>query len=656
MILSNRERNPPVALATVWSAEEAQDLYGINRWGRDYFSVNRKGHLVIRPSSTSQNFVDIHDVVTHLSSQGLNTPILLRFPQLIQDRIKMMYDSFGKARKEYGFKGHLRAVFPLKVNQEKEVIESILQYGRPFDYGLEVGSKPELLAGLARKDNPRALLVCNGFKDQDFVDLAFYGSLYHKNVILVIERIDEIDMVIKAFEKTGAKPMIGLRMKLSSRGAGKWVESGGEKAKFGLKVPALMVAVERLKKAKLLRHVRMVHFHIGSQISDIKRITNGMREATRLYAELIKLKVPLKYMDVGGGMAIDYDGSQSTASQSCNYDMNEYAQAITYTIMSICDDEGVPHPDIIAEAGRGIASYHSMVVGRVMERTPVPELEEAVLKPAESDPLPIHELYESLEEIGPRNYIGEYHDALMQRDDLLSLFNLGQINLAQRAKGETLFRQVCERALKYVSKEDDLEEFEEELSDLKRLVGHKWVVNFSLFQSTPDIWGVKQVFPIVPIQRLNEEPNTTGTIIDLTCDSDGEIKKFIDVRHLKDVLDLHEPNGDPYYLAFLLLGAYQDVLGNSHNLYGPPDEAFITVTRGGKWKVERIVHGWTADHMLASMNWDARELLSGVEHMVEREANVSPETASAFLRAYRRTLSGTVYLSDRMSTNGAAPG
>lgn len=627
------------------------DLYGINRWGRDYFSVNRKGHLVIRPNATSQNYVDVREIIDTLIERGLQSPILMRFPQLIDDRIIRLYGAFDKARKEYGYKGHLRAVFPMKVNQEKEVIEDVVEYGDRFDYGLEVGSKPELLAALALKQNDRALLVCNGFKDYQFVELACLGSLFRKNIIIVIDKLDEVEMLIQAIKATGAKPMIGIRMKLAARGGGKWVESGGERAKFGLSVPAILEAINELKKAKLTSLVKMLHFHIGSQITDIKRITNGIREAARLYAEIVKLKVPLKYLDVGGGMAVDYDGSQSTSSTSCNYDMDEYASGVTYTIMSICDDEGVPHPDIITEAGRGISSYHSMLIARVMEK-PQLSVDPAKIEVEPNDPLPIHELHQSLTEIGPKNYIEEYHDALVHRDDLMSLFNLGQISISQRAKGELLFREVCRRCLKFVRREEDLEEFEEELSDLKRLLGHKWVVNYSLFQSTPDVWGVKQLFPVVPIQRLDEEPKETGTICDLTCDSDGEVKKFIDHRAVKDVLELHAPGNDPYYLAFMLLGAYQDVLANAHNLYGPPDEAFITIKKDGSWETDKVVRGRNSEEMLATMNWDGKELMMGIEKLVLESDEAQGEAAREFLRRFRRTLAGTVYLTPQAS-NGS---
>lgn len=630
-------------MAELWKVEDSIDLYGINRWGRDYFSANRKGHLVLRPSATSQNYIDVREIVDELAERGIQTPLLLRFPQLIEDRIHRMNAAFERASREYGYKGHLRAVFPMKVNQEKEVVEDVLAYGEAHDYGLEVGSKPELLAALALKTNPRALLVCNGFKDYSFIELACYGSMYRKNLIIVIDKLDEVEMLIQAIRATGARPMIGVRMKLTARGGGKWVESGGERAKFGLSVPAILEAIEKLRKARVLPLVRMLHFHIGSQITDIKRITNGIREAARLYAEIVKLRVPLKYLDVGGGLAIDYDGSQSTSSMSCNYDLEEYASSVTYTIKSVCDDAGVPHPDIIAETGRGISAHHSLLVARVIGKPPL-SVDPSKIDVGPNDPLPVHELYQSLSEIGPRNYIEEYHDALGHRDDLMSLFNLGQIDIKTRAKGELLFREVCRRALKFVRREEDLEEFEEELADLKRLLGHKWVVNFSLFQSTPDVWGVKQVFPVVPIQRLNEEPKDTGTLCDLTCDSDGEVKKFIGYRNLKDVIELHTPSDEPYFVAFLLLGAYQDVLGNAHNLYGPPDEAFITIGKDGSWSIEKVVRGRNAQEMLATMNWEARELLAGVERLVHTAKNGADRSGREFLRRYRRALGGSVYL------------
>lgn len=639
-------------MAELWKVEDSLDLYGITRWGRDYFSANRKGHLVIRPSSTGQNYADVKEVVDSLVADGIQTPILLRFPQLIEDRISRLYASFEKARRDYGYKGRLRGVFPMKVNQEKEVVEDILEYGEKYDYGLEVGSKPELLAALSLKKNPQALLVCNGFKDYDFVQLACYGSLYRKNLILVVDKLDEVEKIIAAVKETGARPMIGLRMKLYARGGGKWVESGGERAKFGLSVPAILEAIAALKKAKLLPLVKMLHFHIGSQITDIKRITNGLREAARLYAEIVKLKVPLKYIDVGGGMAIDYDGSQSTASMSCNYDIDEYASSVIYTIMSICDDEGVAHPDVITEAGRGISAYHAMLITEVMSK-PGLNADPAEITVRDNDPLPLHELHQALTDIGPKNYIEEYHDALTNREDLMNLFNLGQINIEARARGELLFREVCRRALKFVRKEEDIEEFEEELSDLKKLLGHKWIGNFSLFQSAPDVWGVKQLFPVAPIHRHNEEPRETGTLCDLTCDSDGEIKKFIALRNVKEVLEFHAPDGKPYYVGLFTLGAYQDVLGNFHNLYGPPNEAFVTIGKDGSWKITKIVRGSNSTEMLQHMNYEPKELSLGIEKMVaESNGTIDSQRARDFLRKYRRVLNSTVYLSTH-PRNGA---
>lgn len=620
------------------------DLYGINRWGRDYFSANRKGHLVIRPNTVTQNYADVFEIVESLSKDGVRTPLLLRFPQLIGDRIQRKYQAFDKARRDYGYKGRLRAVFPMKVNQEKEVIEDIFEFGAKHDYGIEVGSKPELLAALALKTNSRALLICNGFKDYEFIELACYGSLFRKNVIIVIDKLDEVDKIIQGVRATGARPMIGIRMRLYTRGGGKWAESGGERAKFGLGVPAILEALKRLKKAKMLPMVKMLHYHIGSQISDIKRITNGIREAARLYAEVWKLRVPLRFLDVGGGMGVDYDGTQSSSSMSANYDMTEYANSVTYTIKTICDDEGVPHPEIITEAGRAIAAYHSLLVAEVIERSQL-STDPAEITLRDGDPLPVIELKESFDAIGPKNYLEEYHDALTHREDLMSLFNLGQIDIKTRARGELLFRAVCRKSLKYMKREEKQEDIEEELSDVKKVLSHKYVCNYSLFQSTPDVWGINQLFPITPLHRLDEEPRETGTLVDLTCDSDGEVKEFIDYRDTKAVLELHQPNGGPYYLAFCLLGAYQDVLGNFHNLYGPPNEAFVHVNRDGSWKITKIVRGNTSQEMLSHMNWDAREMVQTMEKLVlESQNGVGPGARKEYLRRFRRVLSGSVYL------------
>lgn len=624
--------------------EDSLDLYGINRWGRDYFSANRKGHVLIRPSTTASGYADVKEIVDALRADGIQTPLLLRFPQLIGDRIQRQYQAFEKARRDYGYKGRLRAVFPMKVNQEKEVIEDIFEFGNRFDYGIEVGSKPELLAAIAIKSNPRAMLICNGFKDYEFIELACYASLFRKNVIVVIDKLDEVEKTIRAVKATGARPIVGIRMKLYTRGGGKWAESGGERAKFGLSAPAILEALEQFRRAKLLSLVKMVHYHIGSQISDIKKITNGIRESARLYCEIRKLRVPLKYLDVGGGMGIDYDGTQSSSSMSANYDMTEYANAVTYTIKTICDDEGVAHPEIITEAGRAITSYHSMLVTEVVEKAQL-TADPAEITVRENDPLPVIELKESFDSIGPKTYLGEYHDALTHREDLMSLFNLGQIDVQTRARGELLFRAICRKALKFMKREEKMEDIEEELSDVKKILAHKYVMNYSLFQSTPDVWGINHLFPIAPIHRLGEEPKETATLVDLTCDSDGEVKEFIDYRDTKDVLELHSPNGEPYLLGFFLLGAYQDVLGNFHNLYGPTNEAFLHINRDGSWKVSKIVRGNTSQEMLSHMNWESKELLQSVEKLVLADhASVPQAAGKEFLRRFRRTLGAYVYL------------
>lgn len=624
--------------------EDSLDLYGINRWGRDYFSANRKGHVLIRPSTTASGYADVKEIVDALRADGIQTPLLLRFPQLIGDRIQRQYQAFEKARRDYGYKGRLRAVFPMKVNQEKEVIEDIFEFGNRFDYGIEVGSKPELLAAIAIKSNPRAMLICNGFKDYEFIELACYASLFRKNVIVVIDKLDEVEKTIRAVKATGARPIVGIRMKLYTRGGGKWAESGGERAKFGLSAPAILEALEQFRRAKLLSLVKMLHYHIGSQISDIKKITNGIRESARLYCEIRKLRVPLKYLDVGGGMGIDYDGTQSSSSMSANYDMTEYANAVTYTIKTICDDEGVAHPEIITEAGRAITSYHSMLVTEVVEKAQL-TADPAEITVRENDPLPVIELKESFDSIGPKTYLGEYHDALTHREDLMSLFNLGQIDVQTRARGELLFRAICRKALKFMKREEKMEDIEEELSDVKKILAHKYVMNYSLFQSTPDVWGINHLFPIAPIHRLGEEPKETATLVDLTCDSDGEVKEFIDYRDTKDVLELHSPNGEPYLLGFFLLGAYQDVLGNFHNLYGPTNEAFLHINRDGSWKVSKIVRGNTSQEMLSHMNWESKELLQSVEKLVLADhASVPQAAGKEFLRRFRRTLGAYVYL------------
>jgi arginine decarboxylase len=625
--------------------EDSLEHYGINRWGRDYFTVNRKGHLAVRTSSTGVGYADVKEIVDHVLSDGLRTPMLLRFPQLISDRVNTLYASFRRAQKAYGYTGRLRAVFPMKVNQEREVIETVLGLAHKHDYGLEVGSKPELLAAIALKENPRSLLICNGFKDQEFVDLAFHASRYRKNVVVVLDRLDEVDMAIEAARKTEAKPMLGIRVKLYARGTGKWVESGGERAKFGLTVPGILEAVEDLRRAKLLSRVRMLHYHVGSQISDVKKVHLGLREAARIYADLVTAGVPLKLVDCGGGLGLDYDGSQTTSAMSVNYDVAEYVNTIVYTLKSICDDADVPYPDVVTESGRGVAGYHALLVAEVLPKRHV-KLDAAEVEVTDDDPLPLHELHEGLRDLTVKNFIEIYHDALTHREDMMSLFNLGQIGMDARARGEVLFREICQRVLKILRRQEDYaEEYEEELTALKKLLAHKYVANYSLFQSTPDVWGIKQLFPITPIHRLNEDPGETATLCDLTCDSDGEVRRFIDVRSVKEVLELHEPNGEPYYLGFAMVGAYQDVLGNFHNMFGPVNEVFVEVDRKGAWRINKTLPGETAARMLEHMNYDPAGLTANARRLVEEGGTgTTREQDQAFLKIFDRSMKGYTYL------------
>jgi arginine decarboxylase len=635
-----------VIVAETWRVEDSLDLYGISRWGRDYFTANRKGHLAIRPTTTATGYADIKDMVDDLVARGVSAPILLRFPQLISDRVDTLYSSFSRARKAYGYSGRLRAVFPMKVNQEKEVIEEVMRVGNKHDYGIEVGSKAELLAAIALKENPRSLLICNGYKDYEFIELACYASLFRKNVMLVVDKLDEVDLIIRASRATKAKPMIGIRVKLHARGGGKWVESGGERAKFGLTVPGIMHAVEAFSKAKMKSQIKMLHFHVGSQITDIKKVHLSLREAARIYASLVKMKVPLKLIDCGGGLGLDYDGSQSTAPMSVNYDVGEYVNTIVYTLKSICDDAGVPYPDVVTESGRGVAGHHAVLVAEILPKGQL-DIDPRDVEVRDSDPLPLHELHESMNEITAKNYIEIYHDALTQREDMMNLFNLGQIDIDSRARAEILFREICRRVIKFLKKSDDLEDLEEEWEGVRKLLAHKYVVNYSLFQSTPDVWGVKQLFPVTPIHRLDEEPTETGTLCDLTCDSDGEVKRFIDMRSIKDVLELHKGDGDsPYYLAFTMLGAYQDVLGNFHNMFGPVNEAFVELGKNGSWKITKIIHGGTARDMLVHMNYDPEALKQRVELLTQNgaAAGASAEQVRSFVASYAQTLAGYTYL------------
>ena len=578
--------------ATGWKNENSKDLYGIDDWGNGYFSINRKGNLTVKPDK-SKSQIEILQVIEYLKKNKINTPVLLRFPQILENRICELYDSFDRSINEFGYHATYKGVFPLKVNQRKDVIDEIVRIGKKYNYGLEAGSKPELIESLFFKLNPESLLVCNGYKDKHYIRTALQASLLKNNIILVIDQLDEIHDIIRLSKKLNANPCLGIRLRLYSKGSGKWVESGGEASKFGLTTGELLTALDILAKHNMVPNLKMLHFHIGSQITEVRRIQNAVKEASRIYAKVKRMVPALEYFNIGGGLGVDYDGSKTSSDASANYSMQEYTNNVVFTLKEICDEEGIEHPTIVTESGRAIAVYHSMLITNLAYEKSV--IYDWNVEVNEDNPNVLLKFYSCFNEITVKNYRELYHDSLEYKDELINMFNLGQLGLEDKAKGESLFYKICQKIYRYIQQtEDESEEFD----IVRKLMSKRYIGNFSLFQSMPDFWAIDQLFPIVPIQKLNKEPENYGTILDMTCDSDGEIDKFVDIKDVKELLELHSLDNQPYYVAVLLLGAYQDAIGDLHNLFGAVHEAHVVIKDDDEWEIKKIIKGDTVNSVL----------------------------------------------------------
>jgi arginine decarboxylase len=594
--------------------EQTVETYGIENWGAGYFDVNRKGNLIVRPAEGDPRSADLKEIIEDLASRGITAPVLLRFPQLVAAQVRKLQRAFSKSIREYEYQGAHMCVYPMKVNQQRSVVEEYLREGSRYDFGLEAGSKAELYAALALEQSPDSLLVLNGFKDEEFIEMAFAGAKAGKRVVIVVEKLSELDHILRiADQSEGDMPIIGMRVKLYSKGSGRWEKSGGEAAKFGLTTTELLEVINRLKAAKRIDMLRLLHFHIGSQLTDIKRIKNAMKEAARVYAKVHQMKVPIELLDVGGGMAVDYDGSKTAFDSSANYNSQEFANDVIYTIKQVCDDENVPHPTIIQESGRFLSAYHAILVANVLDEIETVVEDISPIEIDEDDPQVVIELGDLRKTITIKNYREYYHDALEHREELFTLFNLGLISLEDRAKGEVLFWDVCEHADRYAQQSKYVPE---EFGDLRRLLCAKYLTNFSVFRSVPDHWALDQLFPIVPIQMLNKAPTEFATLCDITCDSDGVVDKFIDLHDVKQVLELHklDPN-ETYYLAFMLVGAYQEVMGNNHNLFGVPNEAQIHIDDEG-YLIKKVIRGTTVGEAAGRARYERGLLHDGFRRQV----------------------------------------
>lgn len=630
--------------------EQTVETYGIENWGADYFGVNRKGNLIVYSPDNANLTADVKEIIDDLRKRGVDTPILLRFPQLLFGQIRKLQTAFKKSIKEFEYEGDHMCVYPMKVNQNRAVIEEYLREGTRYNFGLEAGSKAELYAALGLEQAKDSLLVLNGFKDRDFVRLAFAGAASGKNVVIVIEKLSELDHTLSiASELTKENPetplpMVGVRVKLYSKGSGKWEKSGGEAAKFGLTTTEILDVIRQLQEAGRTDMLKLLHFHIGSQLTDIKRIKNAMKEAARTYAKIRQMGISIDYLDVGGGMAVDYDGSRTSFESSANYNAREFANDVIYVIKTVCDDENVPHPTIIQESGRYLSAYHAILVTNVQD-----EIETIVedLTPMEvehDDPQVVRELHDLLETITAKNYREYYHDALEHREELFTMFNLGLISLEDKGKGEVLFWDICEKADQFAQQKKYVSE---EFDDLRRLMCAKYLANFSVFRSMPDNWALEQLFPIIPIHKLNKKPTEYATLCDITCDSDGVVDKFVDLHDVKPVLELHKlSKGEPYYLAMMLVGAYQEVMGNNHNLFGVPHEAHIHIGEDGHI-IKKVIYGDTLADSLAHVRFDASQLHDHFRKAIMRrikDGDLSTPEGNQLIEFYENQAEAYTYL------------
>ncbi len=627
-----------------WKLHDAVETYGIRHWGKGYFGVNNAGHVTVHPNKNPDQAIDLKELIDQLQARGIQLPILLRFTDILRHRVGEIQEAFQNAIREYDYQGKYCCVYPIKVNQQRHVVEEILDFGRQFNVGLEAGSKPELLAVLAQTNGLDTPIICNGFKDDEFIKMTVLARKIGKQIFLVVEKFTELEAVVRYAQELNVRPALGVRVKLATRGAGRWKYSAGFRSKFGLTVHEVLEALDYLKERDLADCLQLVHFHLGSQITNIRNIKGALTEAARVYVELARIGAGVRYLDVGGGLGIDYDGSQTDFESSVNYTLQEYANDVVFRIKSVCDETGVPHPTIISESGRAVVAYHSMLVFDVLgvsifgAQPEVPEI------PPDA-PQPISDLAGMLRDLSKKNYLESYHDAVQSVDETLNLFNLGYLSIELRSLAEQLFWAVCGKLLKIVR---ELDYIPEELQGLESMLSDTYFCNFSIFQSMPDSWAVKQLFPIMPIHRLLEPPTRRAVLGDITCDSDGKIDQFIDLRDVRNTLELHAFNGEPYYLGAFLLGAYQEILGDLHNLFGDTNAVHVSLDNG-EINLDAVIKGDTVREVLHYVQYSADELSARMRKDVERAVRtgkISIEESRQLLRFYESGLEGYTYLEE----------
>jgi len=648
----NQRPNPGLVSqrpASQWSPADAARLYGIEDWGLGYFGVNDAGHVTVRPTGGDGPELDVKELIDQLQQRDLKPPLLLRFSDVLKHRLAALSRAFNRAMAELEYGGRYRCVYPIKVNQQRHVLEEILQYGSEHGFGVEVGSKPELLAVLALVDDPQTPIICNGFKDDQFIEAVILANKLGKNVTPVVEKFSELELIIKYAQRHNVRPRVGVRAKLATRGAGQWEQSGGEHSKFGLYVSEILAAVERLRGQNMLDCLNLLHFHLGSQVNHIGAIKAAINEQARIYAELYHAGAGLEYIDVGGGLGVDYEGAKTNIGASINYSLQEYANDVIFHVREVCNDAGVPHPTILSESGRAVVAYHSLLVFGVVgwsgfDRFELPDGDKTlrhgqVVKPVQT----LHETYHALSE---HNFIECYHDAQLARDEALHLFNLGYASLADRAWAERLFLAICGRVMRLTR---DLPHVPEEFQGLETLLSDTYFCNCSIFQSLPDVWAIDQVFPIMPLHRLDEKPTARGVLADITCDSDGAIDRFINQgqRDREPVLELHPYDGGQYFLGAFLVVDYQEILGDLHNLFGDTNAVHVSIDQHGQPSIDEIVQGDSVSDVLRYVQFEPGQLRRAFRQSVEKavgQSKLTIEESRLLRRFYEQGLTGYTYL------------
>jgi arginine decarboxylase len=627
-----------------WTIQRSADLYQIRGWGHPYFTINDSGHVQVVPDpERPQQAIDLFELVNDLDARGLELPLLLRFSDVLKDRIKRINECFAKAIAEYEYKGAFRGVFPTKVNQQKHFIEEVVEFGAPWRVGLEAGSKPELLIALAAEQEPGGLVICNGYKDQKYIETALLAQRFDKTVIVVLERIEELEFTLRAFKKTGIRPCIGVRAKLGAKGVGRWADSVGDRAKFGLTTSEIVEVVDRLAEREMLDCLQLLHYHAGSQLSSIISVKNAIREAANIYIELAKMGAQMKFLDVGGGLAVDYDGSKSDFHASKNYNIQEYAYDIVAAVAEACTKAEIAHPTIVTESGRAIAAHQSVlvfeIVGKNEVRFGVPQ-----------DPGPkahkvLRQLYETYNGIQPKNLQEAYHDASQNKEEADSLFKFGYLTLRERAQAEKLFWACCERILEAAKK---LKRVPDEVVQLEQMMAAIYYGNFSVFQSIPDSWAIDQLFPIMPIHRLDEEPTVKTTLADLTCDSDGKVDHFIDIEDVKRVLPVHPYREEQrYFMGIFLNGAYQEILGDLHNLFGDTNAVHVRLDGEGGYELGHFVKGDEIREVLSYVEYEPGVMIERVRRQAERarrQGLITFDQVKLLMKHYEDSLGSYTYL------------